>query len=446
MAVRPADERVRDFLEVDAGFSREEAIAEAERCLQCKKPLCVEGCPVGIDIPAFIALIAEGDICAAAGVIQQSNMLPAICGRVCPQETQCEERCILGIKESPVRIGQLERYVADYARKEGLLPPQRGKSTGKRVAVVGSGPAGITAAAELATAGHDVIIFESLHKPGGVLTYGIPAFRLPKDIVDYEINRVLSLGVRLLCNHIVGRSISIQELLGYDAVLLGTGAGLPYFMNLPGEHLNGVYSANEFLTRINLMHADQFPLYDTPVIRGSRVVVAGAGNVAMDAARAARRLGGRVTLVYRRREEDMPARAAEIAHAREEGITFVTCANPVEIQGETVVTGVSCIKMNMCEADESGRPSAVPIPDSLFLLDADIFIQAIGQGPNPLLLSLFDTISRGKAGNVIADADGKTSLPRVFAAGDVTTGSATVIEAMGAAKKAAKAICRMLQD
>ncbi len=446
MPVRPADERIRDFDEVDLGFTKTEAQAEALRCLQCKKPLCIDGCPVGINIPAFIQQIADGDILQAAATIQEENMLPAICGRVCPQENQCEKLCILGNKSTPVQIGQLERYVADYARKEGLQIPGIANQTKKRVAVVGSGPAGLTGAAELAKAGHDVTIFESLHKAGGVLTYGIPSFRLPKEIVNAEIDRVMALGVTLKCNHIVGRSVSIEELLKFDAVLLGTGAGLPYFMDLKGEHLNGVYSANEFLTRVNLMHAEQFPSYDTPVIRGSRVIVAGAGNVAMDAARTARRMGGKVTLVYRRREEDMPARAAEIEHAREEGIEFVTCANPVEVLGEVNVTGVICVRMKMCDPDDSGRPRAEPIRNEMFTLDADVFIQAIGQGPNPLLIREIDGITLGKKGNVIADASGKTSIYNVFAAGDVTTGAATVIEAMGAAKKAAQTICEMLKD
>jgi glutamate synthase (NADPH/NADH) small chain len=444
MGDRPADIRIGDFLEVDTGLSHQEAIAEAERCLQCKKPACVDGCPVNIDIPAFISLIAEGKFIEAARSIKTQNMLGAICGRVCPQETQCEVLCILGKKYTPIRIGQLERFAADEERKTGVIPPERKPSTGKRVAVVGSGPAGIVAAGELAKEGHHVVMYESLHMPGGVLTYGIPSFRLPKDIVKAELDQVLSLGVEVKLNHFVGRSVSLEELLTYDAVMLGTGAGLPYFMGIPGEHLNGVYSANEFLTRVNLMHADQFPEFDTPVARSSRVVVVGGGNVAMDAARTARRMGAKVTLVYRRRKDDLPARLAETHHAEEEEIEFITCANPVQILGEQVVTGVECVRMQMCELDTSGRPASKPIDGDTFTIDCDVVIQAIGQGPNPALVREIPGVERGRAGNVIADGDGKTAHPKIFAAGDVTTGAATVILAMGGAKKAAKSICEYL--
>ncbi len=444
MGDRQADVRVHDFLEVDTGLSAEEAVAEANRCLQCKKPACVDGCPVNIDIPAFIAEIAEGKFAEAAVSIKTQNMLPAICGRVCPQETQCEVLCILAKKDKPVRIGQLERFAADEERRTGIKPQVKKPSTGKRVAVVGSGPAGITAAGELAREGHAVVMYESLHLPGGVLTYGIPAFRLPKDVVKAELDQVLSLGVEVKLNHFVGKSVPLTELLEYDAVMLGTGAGLPYFMNIPGEHLNGVYSANEFLTRVNLMHADRFPEFDTPVAKASRVVVVGGGNVAMDAARTARRMGAKVTLVYRRRAEDLPARLAEIHHAEEEGIEFVTCANPTRILGEQVVTGIECVRMQMCELDASGRPSAKPIDGDIFTLDCDVVIQAIGQGPNPVLVREIDGIERGRAGNVVADGDGRTAHPKIFAAGDVTTGAATVILAMGGAKKAAQSICDYL--
>lgn len=444
MGDRSAEIRVHDFLEVDTGFSPEEAIAEANRCLQCKKPACVDGCPVNIDIPAFIAEIAEGNFVKAAVSIKTQNMLPAICGRVCPQETQCEILCILGKKDKPIRIGQLERFAADEERRSGIKPHTRKPSTGKRVAVIGSGPAGITAAGELAREGHTVVMYESLHLPGGVLTYGIPAFRLPKDVVNAELDQVLKLGVEVKLNHFVGKSVSLSDLLTYDAVMLGTGAGLPYFMNIPGEHLNGVYSANEFLTRVNLMHADQFPKFDTPIAKASRVVVVGGGNVAMDAARTARRMGAKVTLVYRRRAEDLPARLAEIHHAEEEGIEFITCANPTRILGEQVVSGVECVRMQMCELDSSGRPAAKPIDGDTFTLDCDVVIQAIGQGPNPVLVREIEGIERGRAGNVIADGDGKTSHPKIFAAGDVTTGAATVILAMGGAKKAAQSICTYL--
>lgn len=443
---RTVEERLLDFGEVDAGFSPEEVMLESGRCLQCKKPLCVKGCPVNIDIPAFIRELATGDFRKAAVIIKEQNMLPAICGRVCPQEVQCEGQCILGRKEKPIAIGSLERFVADWERQHGMVQPQKKSSTGRRIAVVGAGPAGLTASAELARMGYHVTLFESLHAAGGVLMYGIPAFRLPKDIVKAEIDSVLALGVDLRLNHLIGRSVTIKELLSYDAVFLGTGAGLPYFMGLPGENLPGVYSANEFLTRVNLMHADKFPVFDTPVRKGSRVVVAGGGNVAMDAARVARRLGGKVTLVYRRREEDLPARAAEIARAKEEGIEFITCVNPVKILGETVMTGVECVKMEMCAPDASGRPEPAPKAGSEFVIDADIFIAAIGQGPNPLLISELPELKRGRRGNVIVDENFRTSMRKVFAGGDVATGAATVILAMGAAKSAAHAIDRMLRE
>jgi glutamate synthase (NADPH/NADH) small chain len=406
----------------------------------------VKGCPVNIDIPAFIREVAAGEFTKAAAIIKEQNMLPAICGRVCPQEVQCEGECILGLKEKPVSIGELERFVADTERKSGMVAPLKKASTGRRVAVVGAGPAGLTASAELARMGHQVTLFESLHAAGGVLMYGIPAFRLPKEIVKAEVDAVLSLGVELKLNHLVGRSVTVKELLSYDAVFLGTGAGLPYFMGLPGENLPGVYSANEFLTRVNLMHADQFPLFDTPVKKGSRVVVVGGGNVAMDAARVAKRLGGKVSLVYRRREEDLPAREAETLRAKEEGIEFVMCAHPIKILGDQAMTGVECVRMEMCELDQSGRPEPVAIEGSHFTIDADVFIAAIGQGPNPLLISEIPELKRGKRGNVIVDEEFRTSMRNVFAGGDVATGAATVILAMGAAKSAAQAIDRMLQE
>lgn len=445
MHERPADQRIHDFNEVVTGLTAGEARTEAERCLQCKKPQCVGGCPVNIDIPSFIREIAAGNFKKAAVIIKEQNMLPAICGRVCPQEVQCEGACILGNKDIPVAIGTLERFIADWERENGAVIPQKKPSNGRRVAVVGAGPAGLTASAELARMGYQVTLFESLHEAGGVLMYGIPSFRLPKEIVKAEIDAVISLGVELRLNHLVGRSITVRELLSYDAVFLGTGAGLPYFMNLPGENLPGVYSANEFLTRVNLMHADRFPLYDTPVKRGSRVVVAGGGNVAMDAARVARRLGGKVTLVYRRREEDLPARKAETVHAKEEGIEFMMCANPVRIIGDQVMTGVECVKMEMCAPDASGRPEPAPVEGSHFTIDADVFIAAIGQGPNPLLISELPELIRGKRGNVVVDEEFRTSMRKVYAGGDVATGAATVILAMGAAKQAARAIDTMLR-
>ncbi len=444
MGDRSVADRLKDFGEVDNGLSPKEAIEEAGRCLQCKKPGCVDGCPVNIDIPAFVALIAKGKFLEAAESIRQQNLLPAICGRVCPQETQCEALCILGKKDTPIRIGQLERFAADQERAKGLTVTARKTATGKRVAVIGSGPAGIVAAGELAKDGHDVVLYESLHAPGGVLTYGIPSFRLPKDVVKAEIDLILAMGVDLRLNHLVGRTVSFEELEEYDAILLGTGAGLPYFMGIPGENLSGVYSANEFLTRVNLMHAERFPEYDTPVAKMNRVVVVGGGNVAMDAARTARRMGAQVTLVYRRREEDLPARAAEVHHAKEEGIEFITCANPIRILGEQAVTGIECIRMQMCNLDKSGRPIPEPIDNDTFTLDCDVVIQAIGQGPNPVLVSQIPGLDKGRAGNVVTEEDGRTSHPKIFAAGDVTTGAATVIMAMGGAKQAARSICEML--
>jgi len=444
MGDRSVADRLKDFGEVDNGLSPKEAIEEAGRCLQCKKPGCVDGCPVNIDIPAFVALIAKGKFLEAAESIRQQNLLPAICGRVCPQETQCEALCILGKKDTPIRIGQLERFAADQERAKGLTVPARKTATGKRVAVIGSGPAGIVAAGELAKDGHDVVLYESLHAPGGVLTYGIPSFRLPKDVVKAEIDLILAMGVDLRLNHLVGRTVSFEELEEYDAILLGTGAGLPYFMGIPGENLSGVYSANEFLTRVNLMHAERFPEYDTPVAKMNRVVVVGGGNVAMDEARTARRMGAQVTLVYRRREEDLPARAAEVHHAKEEGIEFITCANPIRILGEQAVTGIECIRMQMCNLDKSGRPIPEPIDNDTFTLDCDVVIQAIGQGPNPVLVSQIPGLDKGRAGNVVTEEDGRTSHPKIFAAGDVTTGAATVIMAMGGAKQAARSICEML--
>ncbi|MGE4374324.1 NADPH-dependent glutamate synthase [Methanoculleus receptaculi] len=446
MGDRPAEIRIHDFEEVDLGLTPDEAVAEAERCLQCKKPLCVKGCPVGIDIPGFVHQVAEGNFPAAARSLKDQNMLPAICGRVCPQETQCEGVCVLGNKETPIRIGALERFVADWERQNNPTLPDVARPTGKRVAVVGSGPAGLTAAADLARAGHAVTIFESLHEAGGVLAYGIPAFRLPKDIVRAEIDQVLALGVRLEKNHLVGRSVSVDELLGYDAVFLATGAGLPAFMGIPGESINGVYSANEFLTRVNLMHADAFPEFDTPVLPADRVAVIGGGNVAMDAARVARRLGAKVYLIYRRGEEEMPARRAEVLHAKEEGIEFFTCTNPTQILGKQCVSGIECVKMSLCDLDASGRPSPEPIEGSEFTLDVDMVIQAIGTSPNPLLVSLIPGLERGRRGNVVVDENGRTSIPHVYAGGDIATGAATVIEAMGSAKRAAAAINAMLKE
>lgn len=446
MAERSPEERVLDFSEVDSGFTTEEARSEAERCIQCKKPACVSGCPVGVDIPRFVLAIAEERFDEARSAILEANLLPSVCGRVCPQETQCEGACILGKKGRAINIGALERFAADRAEDEELDTFVRAPPTGRRIAVVGSGPAGLTAAAELARCGHSVVLFESLHEPGGVLVYGIPEFRLPKSVVRREIERVLALGVELQTNTLVGRSITIEELLAYDAVFISTGAGLPSFMDIPGEETNGVYSANEFLTRVNLMGAERFPAAGTPLRRGSRVVVTGGGNVAMDAARVARRLGAKVWLVYRRREDDLPARRDEVRHAREEGIEFVTCASPVRIHGEPAVTGVECVQMEMCALDESGRPSPRVLEGSSFLIDADTVIQAIGTSPNPLLVRLLEGVQVGRRGNLVTDENGRTSLPHVYAGGDIATGAATVILAMGAGKRAAATIDADLRD
>jgi glutamate synthase (NADPH/NADH) small chain len=434
-----------NFGEVEPGFTPEEAMEEAGRCLACKKPGCVGGCPVSIDIPAFILAVSDGDFRGAARILKAENMLPAVCGRVCPQEIQCEGVCILGVKDRPLAIGKLERFVADWEREDGVELPPVAPPSGKRVAVVGSGPSGLTAAAELARVGHAVTLYESLHEAGGVLMYGIPPFRLPREVVRAEIASVLSLGVDLRLNHLVGKSVPIAELLAFDAVYVATGAGLPFFMNIPGEQLNGVYSANEFLTRVNLMHADRFPEYDTPVRRGDHVAVVGGGNVTLDAARVARRLGARATLVYRRREEDMPARLAEIRHAKEEGVEFLTCVNPLRVLGKDRVEGVECIRMRLCGEDEEGRGWFEPEEGSAFILDADVFVVAIGTSPNPLLPRCFDGLTCGRLGNVEVDDEGRTSIPHVFAGGDVATGAATVILAMGAAKTAVKAMNRMLR-
>ena len=438
--------RIADFNEVDLGLSKEEVIAEAKRCIQCKKPKCISGCPVGIDIPAFIQAIADEKFQDAADIIKKDNMLPAVCGRVCPQETQCQGQCILGKKDLPISIGQLERFVADFERKKGAKCPQCAPATGKKIAVVGSGPAGLACAAELARRGHFVTVFESLHEAGGVLMYGIPAFRMPKDIVQYEIDQVKRLGVEIKTNHIVGRSVSVEELLGFNAVFLGTGAGLPYFMSIPGENLPGVYSANEFLTRVNLMGANKFPENDTPVKVGKKVVVIGGGNVAMDAARVARRMGAEVTLMYRRGEADMPARLDEVRHAKEEGIIFMTATNPIAILGENnTVSGVQAVKMELGTPGDDGRCSFYPIEGSEFAVEADVVVEAIGQGPNPLLLRMLPDLTRNRNGSVAVNCLGETSIPKVYAGGDVATGAATVILAMGTAKDAAVAIDKMLR-
>lgn len=450
MPEQPAEERIKNFNEVALGYTKEDALAEASRCLSCKEPKCVEGCPVNVDIPGFIKLICEEDFSGAIEKIKGTNALPAICGRVCPQETQCEALCVLGKKGQPVAIGRLERFCADYERQQGVQVPEVPEPTGKKVAVVGSGPAGLTAAADLAKLGHKVTVFESLHKAGGVLSYGIPEFRLPKEIVRQEVDYIKQLGVEFKTNYIIGRIKTLDELCDeFDAVFLGTGAGLPSFMGIPGENLNGVYSANEFLTRVNLMKAYD-PEYDTRVRVGKHVVVVGGGNVAMDAARSALRLGAdEVSIVYRRGEDEMPARREEIEHAKEEGIIFRLLTNPVRILGDEKynVTAVECIKMELGEPDQSGRRSPVPVEGSEFTIPADVVVIAIGTSPNPIIFKGSEGLEQNRRGTVVADEEtGATSKCGVFAGGDVVTGAATVISAMGAGKKAAKAIDEYLKE
>jgi glutamate synthase (NADPH/NADH) small chain len=443
MSEQPAQVRRRNFNEVPLGYEEEPAVKESERCLQCKNPSCVQGCPVGIDIPGFISLIKEREFTKSIRHIWKSNSLPAVCGRVCPQESQCEGACILAKKGDAVAIGNLERYVADRERMTGKgdLPP-KAASTGKKVAVVGSGPSGLTVAGDLIQKGHEVTIFEAFHKPGGVLVYGIPEFRLPKEIVFSEVNFLERLGAKLECNAVIGKSVTLDELFaeGYDAVYLGVGAGLPKFMNIPGENLIGIYSANEYLTRSNLMRAYRFPEYDTPIVIGKDVVVFGAGNVAMDSARTAMRLGAdRVRIVYRRSRDEMPARAAEIHHAEEEGIELHLLTAPTRFlaDGKGRVTAVECLQMKLGDPDASGRRSPVPIQDSKFRLDCDLAVIAVGAGANPLLTTVTPGLKLNKWGYIIADPEtGKTTKKGVWAGGDIVTGSATVILAMGAGRKA----------
>jgi len=439
--------RRRNFNEVPLGYTVELAQEEAGRCLQCKKPSCVRGCPVEVDIPGFIDLITKGDFTGAIRNLWGKNSLPAVCGRVCPQEIQCEVECILGKKGEPVAIGHLERFAADYERAfgTGALPPTAGP-TGKKVAVVGSGPSGLTVAGDLIAKGHEVTVLEAFHKPGGVLVYGIPEFRLPKDIVAQEVNFLERLGVTIECNQVVGRTISLNELFeqGYDAVYLGVGAGLPRFMNIPGENLVGILSANEYLTRANLMKAYKFPEVDTPIPRGKDVVVLGAGNVAMDSARTALRLGAdSVRIAYRRSREEMPAREAEIHHAEEEGIEFFLLTNPVRYLGNEKgrVTGMECLKMELGEPDESGRRRPIPLEGTEFRMNCDLIIVAVGSGANPLLTQSTPEVRLNRWGYIIADPEtGKTTKKGVWAGGDIVTGAATVILAMGAGRKAADSI------
>jgi len=451
MPEQPPEERKRNFDEVPYGYPPETAQIEASRCLQCKNPPCVRGCPVEVNIPEFIRRIREGDFLGAAQIIKEDNALPAVCGRVCPQEDQCEKVCLLARKGEPVAIGRLERFAADYEREHGGSPePERAPPTGRRVAVVGAGPAGLTCAGELARRGHEVTIFEAFHKPGGVLVYGIPEFRLPKAIVQAEVDALKKLGVRIELDSVIGKIETVDELLeeGFDAVFIGTGAGLPNFLGIPGENLAGVYSANEYLTRSNLMKAYRFPEYDTPVIRGRSVAVIGGGNVAMDAARTAVRLGAEeVILLYRRSRAEMPARIEEIHHAEEEGIRFELLTNPVEILGDESgrARGLRCLRMRLGEPDESGRRRPLPIEGSEFEVEADTVIVAIGNSPNPLIPATTPDLRLGRRGTIQADPlTGRTSKPRVFAGGDIVTGAATVIEAMGAGKRAARAIHALL--
>ncbi|CEP81186.1 NADPH-dependent glutamate synthase [Paraclostridium sordellii] len=446
-----AEVRVKNFDEVCLGYNKEEAMKEASRCLECKKPRCVSGCPVEINIPGFIGKLKEGDIEGAAKVIAKDSSLPAVCGRVCPQENQCEGLCVLGIKSDAVSIGKLEKFVADYSREHNLDLAQTEEANNKKVAVIGSGPAGLACAGDLAKLGYDVTIFEAMHEAGGVLTYGIPEFRLPKDgVVKPEIENIKSLGVKIETNTIIGRTITIDELLNeerFEAVFIGSGAGLPKFMGISGENANGVCSANEFLTRVNLMKAYKED-YMTPVRTGKSVAVIGGGNVAMDAARTAARLGAETHIVYRRSEAELPARLEEVHHAKEEGIIFDTLTNPVEIltdeSGE--VKGMVCVKMELGEPDDSGRRRPQVIENSEFIMTVDTVIMALGTSPNPLITSTTEGLDTNKWECIVADDNGVTSKDGVFAGGDAVTGAATVISAMGAGRKAAKAIDEYLKN
>ena len=451
IAEQSPDVRNKNFDEVSLGYTPEEAINEAKRCLNCKNPVCVSGCPVNVKIPEFISLIAAGEFEKAYLKIKETNALPAVCGRVCPQEKQCEGKCVRGIKGESVAIGRLERFAADYYRENCVPKKEEIALNGKKVAVIGAGPASLSCAGDLAKKGYKVTIFEAFHTPGGVLMYGIPQFRLPKDIVKKEIDTLKDLGVDIELNMVIGKILSVDELLqsGYDAVFIGTGAGLPKFMNIKGEDLNGVYSANEFLTRINLMKAYKFPETDTPVKVGENVAVVGGGNVAMDAARCAKRLGAKnVYIVYRRSEDEMPARKEEVHHAKEEGIIFKTLTNPLEISGEDGwVTGLKCVDMELGEPDASGRRKPIVKDGSEHTIKMDTVIMAIGQSPNPLIKSTTEGLETQPWGGIIADEQtGATSKEGVFAGGDTVTGAATVILAMGAGKKAAEAIDQYIKN
>ena len=451
--VREQDPKVRatNFDEVCYGYNKEEALLEASRCLNCKNPRCMTACPVGLQIPRFIAELAQGNIAGAAAVIAEDSSLPAVCGRVCPQETQCEGSCVLGVKGEPVAIGKLERFVADYSREQGAQAAKVAPANGKKVAVIGSGPAGLACASDLAKWGYDVTIFEALHKAGGVLEYGIPEFRLPKDkVLKHEIEAVRALGVKIETNVIIGRTVTIDSLMdqeGFKAVFIGTGAGLPKFMGIPGENYNGVFSANEFLTRNNLMKAWRED-YLTPIHAGKKVCVVGGGNVAMDAARTALRLGAEVHIVYRRTEAELPARKEEVHHAIEEGIIFDMLTNPVEVIGDERgwVKALKCVKMELGEPDESGRRSPVAIEGSEFEIPTETVIMALGTSPNPLISKTTKGLEVNRRGCLVATEEGATTRPGVFAGGDAVTGAATVILAMGAGRTAAKAIDAYLQQ
>lgn len=443
MPIQDPNVRINNFDEVALGYTKEMAIEEAERCLHCKHQPCVNGCPVNIHIPDFIEKVKEGEFEEAYKIISLTSTLPAICGRVCPQESQCEKLCVRGIKTEPVAIGRLERFVADHHRENNDVPFEKPASNGHKVAIVGAGPAGLTCASDLAKLGYQVTIFEALHVAGGVLMYGIPEFRLPKEIVQKEISHLKELGVEIITNFVVGRSDSIDSIMndGYEAVFVGSGAGLPNFMGLPGENLKGVYSANEFLTRINLMKAYQ-ENSDTPVQRPKKCVVVGGGNVAMDAARCARRLGAEVHIVYRRSMDELPARKEEVEHAQEEGIIFDLLCNPVKVEGneEGWCTSIECIRMELGEPDESGRRRPVAIEGSNFTIDIDCMIMAIGTSPNPLIRHTTDGLQTNRKGCIVCDEEGLTSRENIYAGGDAVSGAATVINAMGAGKRAAAAI------